>query len=74
MEYNVLLVDDEYMIINGLKKIIAWKEAGFIIKVTARNAKEASHFEFMILSEYQKFHYLKSGLQLGAINYLIKPV
>lgn len=108
MTYNVLLVDDEYMIINGLKRIIPWEEEGFIIKGTARNAKEAlmfmeteavnlvitditmpemtglefieaaqnegQQFEFMILSGYQKFDFLKTGLQLGAVNYLMKPV
>lgn len=36
--------------------------------------KEAREFEFMILSGYQKFDFLKGGLQLGAINYLMKPV
>lgn len=108
MNYKVLLVDDEYMIVNGLKKIIDWESEGFTIQATARNAKEAlvkmeeeaidlvitditmpemtglefveaaqkeaNQFEFMILSGYQKFQYLKGGLQLGAINYLIKPV
>lgn len=108
MSYNVLLVDDEYMIVNGLKKIISWEEEGFAIRATARNAKEAltlmeseeidlvitditmpemtglefidaaqkeaRQFEFMILSGYQKFDFLKGGLQLGAINYLMKPV
>ncbi|MFD2307822.1 response regulator transcription factor [Enterococcus termitis] len=108
MSYNVLLVDDEYMIVNGLKRIISWEEEGFSIKATARNAKEAlalmeseeidlvitditmpemtglefieaaqkeaCQFEFMILSGYQKFDFLKGGLQLGAINYLMKPV
>ncbi|MGX7245017.1 response regulator transcription factor [Enterococcus quebecensis] len=108
MTYNVLLVDDEYMIVNGLKKIIPWEEEGFSIKGTSRNAKEAltimeteaidlvitditmpemtglefieaaqkeaRQFEFMILSGYQEFDFLKGGLQLGAINYLMKPV
>lgn len=108
MNYNVLLVDDEYMIVNGLKKIISWENEGFMIKGTARNAREAlmvmeteaidlvitditmpemtglefveaaqkaaNQFEFMILSGYQKFDFLKGGLQLGAINYLMKPV
>ncbi|MEI5994392.1 response regulator transcription factor [Candidatus Enterococcus mansonii] len=108
MTYNVLLVDDEYMIVNGLKKIISWETEGFTIKGTARNPKEAltlmeteaidlvitditmpemtglefieaaqkeaGQFEFMILSGYQKFDFLKGGLQLGAINYLMKPV
>lgn len=36
--------------------------------------KQQYEFEFMILSGYQEFSYLKSGLQLGAVNYLMKPV
>jgi two-component system response regulator YesN len=106
--YKVLLVDDEYMILMGLSKIIPWKDYGFEIAATAENAKDALAilekesidlvitdvtmpemsglefieaaqnqrytFEFMILSGYQEFDYLKSGLQLGAINYLMKPV
>ncbi|MCH0398153.1 DNA-binding response regulator, partial [Enterococcus faecium] len=38
--YQVLLVDDEYMILNGLKKIIDWQSLGFQIVATAENAKE----------------------------------
>lgn len=106
--YQVLLVDDEYMILNGLKKIIDWKSLGFQIVATAENAKEGlsvleqqridlvvtdvtmpeinglefieaaqkehHNFEFMILSGYQEFDYLKEGMQLGAVNYLMKPV
>ena len=106
--YQVLLVDDEYMILNGLKKIIDWQSLGFQIVATAENAKEGlavleqrqidlvvtdvtmpeinglefieaaqkerHNFEFMILSGYQEFDYLKGGMQLGAVNYLMKPV
>ncbi|WP_165006179.1 MULTISPECIES: response regulator transcription factor [unclassified Enterococcus] len=106
--YQVLLVDDEYMILNGLKKIIDWNHLGFQVVSTAENAmeglailenqkidlvvtdvtmpemnglefieaaqKEHHTFEFMILSGYQEFDYLKGGMQLGAINYLMKPV
>ena len=106
--YRVLLVDDEYMILTGLKKIIDWPSLGFQVVATAENAmqglsilenqkidlvitdvtmpemnglefieaaqKEHHTFEFMILSGYQEFDYLKSGMQLGAVNYLMKPV
>ncbi|MGM0126141.1 two-component system, response regulator YesN [Enterococcus sp. AZ194] len=106
--YKVLLVDDEYMILMGLAKIIPWQDYGFEVVATAENAKDALaileqgaidlvitdvtmpemsglefieaaqnqryEFEFMILSGYQEFDYLKSGLQLGAVNYLMKPV
>lgn len=36
--------------------------------------KQQYEFEFIILSGYQEFSYLKSGLKLGAVNYLMKPV
>ncbi|MGM9903834.1 response regulator transcription factor [Enterococcus hirae] len=106
--YNVLLVDDEYMILAGLKKIIDWNNLGFEVVATAENAmqglatleekmidlvitdvtmpemngiefieaaqKQHTNFEFMILSGYQEFDYLKGGIQLGAVNYLMKPV
>lgn len=106
--YKVLLVDDEYMIPLGLKKVIDWKAEGFKVVATAESANEALstmenqsidlvitdvtmpemnglefieaaqeeqyEFEFVILSGYQEFAYLKSGMQLGAVNYLMKPV
>ncbi|MEY8445689.1 response regulator transcription factor [Enterococcus ratti] len=106
--YRVLLVDDEYMILTGLQKIIDWESLGFKVVATAENAmqglsvledrpidlvitdvtmpemnglefieaaqREHHTFEFMILSGYQEFDYLKSGMQLGAVNYLMKPV
>lgn len=107
MTYNVLLVDDEYMILAGLQKIINWQNLGFNVVATAENAMQGlsiletqpidlvvtdvtmpemnglefieaaqkeHFFEFMILSGYQEFDYLKSGMQLGAVNYLMKPV
>lgn len=39
--YKVLLVDDEYMILQGLKVIIDWQALGFEVVATARSAKEA---------------------------------
>lgn len=36
-----MLVDDEYMILEGLKYLLPWEELGFEIVQTARNAKEA---------------------------------
>lgn len=39
--YKVMLVDDEYMILEGLKFIIPWQELGFEIVDTKRNAKAA---------------------------------
>ncbi|EUJ47871.1 response regulator [Listeria fleischmannii] len=39
--YRVLLVDDEYMIVNGLKKLISWQEFGFEVVGTAANGQEA---------------------------------
>jgi two-component system response regulator YesN len=39
--YKVLIVDDEYMIREGLKRIIAWGEYGLEITGEAENGKEA---------------------------------
>lgn len=42
--YRVMFVDDEYMILEGLKWIIPWQELGFEIVKTARSAQEALAF------------------------------
>lgn len=39
--YRILIVDDEQVIINGLKKIIHWDEYGIEIPVEAFNGREA---------------------------------
>lgn len=106
--YKVLLVDDEYMIVRGLQKLIPWENLGFEIVGTAGNGQEAFEFvkrqkvdivitdvtmpilsgidflkqaqeasiffRFIVLSGYQEFEYVKESLQMGAENYLIKPI
>lgn len=106
--YQALLVDDEYMILEGLKKIIDWQSFDIVIAGTARNGKEALdfveshpvdivltdvtmpllsgidfvyeaekrgyHFKFIVVSGYQEFDYVQKSLQLGAANYLLKPI
>lgn len=42
--YKVLLVDDEYMILAGLKVLVNWEEFGFEVVHTSRNAKDALTF------------------------------
>ncbi|MGY3724660.1 two component transcriptional regulator, AraC family [Granulicatella balaenopterae] len=41
MMYQVLLVDDEYMILQGLKRIVNWQELGFEVAATANSAEKA---------------------------------
>jgi len=106
--YSVMIIDDEYMILKGLEKIISWPDYGFKIVKSARNAKQAldylstnevdliitdvnmpkisglefvkiakesgHQFEFMILSGYQEFDYVRTGLKLGAVDYILKPI
>lgn len=106
--YQAMLVDDEYMILEGLKQIIPWEELGFTVVKTARSAKEALAYltdhkvdfilsditmpemsglemiekmkaidptmEFMCLSGYQEFEYVREGMKLGIVDYLVKPV
>lgn len=42
--YKVLLVDDEYMILNGLEMLIPWNELGFQITGKVRNGKQALEY------------------------------
>lgn len=106
--YNVLLVDDEYMILSGLQKIINWDDLGLQCVGTASNGQEALefvrkhpvdivvtdvsmpeqsgiefvqaaqeediNFNFVVLSGYQEFEYVKEGIRLGAENFLLKPI
>ncbi len=37
--YSVMLVDDEYMILKGMAKIVDWEKNGFKIVQTVRNGK-----------------------------------
>jgi two-component system response regulator YesN len=39
--YKAMFVDDEYMILEGLKMIIPWEELGFEVVHTAKSASEA---------------------------------
>lgn len=39
--YQAMLVDDEYMILEGLKQIISWKDLGFEVVKTAKRGQEA---------------------------------
>lgn len=106
--YNALLVDDEYMILEGLKKIVVWEDFEITIIGTAKNGLEAlefmeehtvnivitditmpllsgidfiheaikrgNEFKFLVLSGYQEFEFAQKSIQLGATNYLLKPI
>ena len=105
---NVLLVDDEYMILSGLERLIPWDDLNLKLVGTASNGQEAYDFvknnevdiivsditmplmsgiEFVkklksegyslktiFLSGYQEFEFVKEGMALGAVDYLVKPV
>ena len=42
--YKAMFVDDEYMILEGLKMIIPWQELGFEVVHTAKSASEALEY------------------------------
>ena len=105
---RVLIVDDEYMIVKGLERLIRWQELGLQLAGTAGNGQEAldlmrhqavdivitdvnmpnvtgidfisqakelgQDFVFIFVSGYQEFEYVKRGMELGAKNYLLKPI
>ena len=106
--YRLLLVDDEPIIREGLKKLITWEEFGIEIVGQAASGTEAlakirtlsPHIvitdvampngngieliqqaselpdppQFIVLSGYNNFDYVRSAMKAGAINYLLKPV
>ena len=105
---RVMIVDDEYMIVKGLERLIRWQELGLQLAGTAGNGQEAldlmrhqavdivitdvnmpnvtgidfisqakelgQDFVFIFVSGYQEFEYVKRGMELGAKNYLLKPI
>lgn len=105
---KVLIVDDDYIIIKGLEKLIDWDKLNMEIFAVARDGQEAlsilektpvdivitdvnmpqlsgidfvkkarevqMDFQLIIISGYQNFDYAKSGMDLGAVNYLLKPI
>lgn len=106
--YRVLMVDDEFMILKGLERMIDWEGLGIQLAATASHGEEAlavietqpidiiitdvnmprlsgiefiekvkdkeNRIEFIFISGYEKFEYVKSGLSLGASDYLVKPI
>ena len=105
---SVMIVDDEYMIVKGLERLIRWEELGLQLAGAAGNGQEAldimsrqavdivitdvnmpnvtgidfisqakelgQDFAFIFVSGYQEFEYVKRGMELGAKNYLLKPI
>ena len=41
MYYRVMIVDDEAIILSGIKSLINWEENGCEVTATARNGKDA---------------------------------
>lgn len=105
---NVLIVDDDYIVIKGLRKLINWEKLDMEVIAIATNGEEAlkiiktlpidvvitdvnmpklngiefvkearkiqSDFQLIFISGYQSFDYVKSGMDLGAVNYILKPI
>ena len=105
---SVMIVDDEYMIVKVLERLIRWEELGLQLAGAAGNGQEAldimsrqavdivitdvnmpnvtgidfisqakelgQDFAFIFVSGYQEFEYVKRGMELGAKNYLLKPI
>lgn len=102
------MVDDEFMILKGLEKMIDWKGLNLKLVATATDGQQAleclaqhsvdiiisdinmpclngidlirniqqqyTHIEFIFISGYQRFDYVREGLRLGVANYLLKPI
>jgi two-component system, response regulator YesN len=58
---DIVITDVTMPILSGI---------GFLKKAQ----KESIFFRFIVLSGYQEFEYVKESIQMGAENYLIKPI
>ena len=106
--YKLLIVDDEKIVIEGLKSAANWQDHQIEIVGSALDGEEALKeimnkkpdivlvdirmpklngldliketkvlnldTVFIIISGYSNFDYAKRAIQLGAIDYLVKPI
>ncbi len=106
--YTMILIDDEYLVREGIRQTIDWESYGIQILAAAKNGEEGLeairrlHPDVIIsdirmpkmdgmqlvqqlyedaydgiiimLSGYNDFEYVRSTLQKGAFQYLLKPI
>lgn len=104
---KVLIVDDEFLVRQGIKHHMNWEAEGFTIVGEASNGEEGlqqvkllnpdivitdivmpvmdgetfvrtlkaeyPHIEVIVLSSFSEFEYVRSTLQHGAADYILKP-
>jgi len=63
MHYSVLIVDDEDIIREGLKKVVAWEDLGFVIRGTAKNGAQA-----LALLETEKIHVVLTDVRMPKVS------
>jgi two-component system response regulator YesN len=69
--YSVVLVDDEQVIVDGLKVLLE----RFVPECEVIGcANDGLMTKFAILSGYSEFEYARKGMQLGVRYYLSKPI
>ena len=105
---KVVIIDDEYLIRQRIKKCIEWEKVGLVISGEAANGEDAialvdrirphialvdinmpymnglecikaikkknPDIKIIILSGYNRFDYAKEAIQLGVVDYLLKPI
>lgn len=105
---KVLIVEDEFIMRQGMKHMMDWEKEGFQIVGEASNGQEGlllteklkphiiladivmpvmdgiefseiigkrfPDIQFIVLSSYDKFDYVKSTLLNGAVDYILKPM
>ncbi len=106
--YRMMIIDDEPMVICGIKKIIAWEKYEIEICGEAEDGEEGlkkiielmpdlvlidlkmpgmngidliqrvkefnQDIVFVILTGFAEFEYARKAMELGVINYILKPV
>ena len=82
--YKVVIVDDEPLIVEGLKKIVDWDRYDCVVAGTASSGKdgltmiaalrsEHKDLQVVILTGYRDFEYARQALTLGVHRFLVKP-
>ena len=106
--YRMMIIDDEPMVICGIKKIIAWEKYEIEICGEAEDGEEGlkkiielmpdlalidlkmpgmngidliqrvkefnQDIVFIILTGFAEFEYARKAMELGVVNYILKPV
>ena len=76
--YRVVLIDDERMIVEGLRRVIPWQEYRCEVAGTAEDAASGAALirevhPHIVFTDYRDFSYAQEAIRLGVTRFLLKP-